>query len=255
MDSAVPSNSIIPRLRTGRGTSPTVSSTTKAFSNSAKLEAFCGSSTRWPEVRVREPLTVEYFVRMHPVQGWRRWEITPSRVSDQKSGTLLRGALGQVWNGPRATAKCLYMRHPGRPLLGAVGGDGVAGRHSSPAPDPACRCGIHAMKVGADAEYESPWQPLFPSVAGFVQLTGAVIEGERGFRGQAATMVGPLEMDVPCAGERCDNPADSVATRGGRYLGLCPRHRATSSGVETLDSWLTWVVTSLERRYVSPIVF
>lgn len=199
---------------------------------------------------------IDYFVSVQPAAGWRRWEITPSRVSDQTSGTLLRGALGQVWKGPHATAKCLYMRAARRPLLGAVGGNGVAGRHTTPAPDPDCRCGIHAIKVGVVGDLGSPWEPRYPSVSGFVELAGTVIEGARGFRGETAEMIGPLEMVVPCAaGHQCDIPVEAVATHGTRYVGLCPHHLDSTRGAESLDIWLNRVIPSLEKRYVGPIVF
>jgi hypothetical protein len=99
--------------------------------------------------------------------GWRVWRVGPDR--------LLRSVVyDEVWPaGTPVRAQCRKL----------------GGRHA--APDPRCECGLHAAKDVADwVHYLGRADRVFGRVA----LFGAIVEGARGFRAEAAY---PLELVVP----------------------------------------------------------
>jgi hypothetical protein len=113
--------------------------------------------------------------------GWRVWRLGAE-------GLLRSVVYDQVW--PAQT--------PVRAECRKLGG-------SHAAPDPRCECGLHAAKNLADwAHYLGRPDRVFGRVA----LVGAIVEGARGFRAEAAY---PLELVVPASVEDADGAARALA--------------------------------------------
>jgi hypothetical protein len=99
-----------------------------------------------------------------PVKAWRAW---------RWDGAELYG-VRQAWPGPDLVAEC---------------------QHCPEAPGFFCACGIYAVKSRSDL---SGFGPLDRSgvVVGRVELTGVVIEHEKGYRAQRARIVDLSAPDV-----------------------------------------------------------
>lgn len=195
-----------------------------------------------------------------PIIAWRRWVVTLRRPWEQGSGAVLRGAWGRAWTDVALTARCL--RPPTRPILGGLLDDLETARHRTPPPEPDCTCGIYAEKVNKVASIRAPRLTGRPTVAGFVELSGLVVEGSQGYRAREAVIVGPLELEVACAGgtldgsDSCDNPATSILTRGEAFHGACARHAKSVPDVDRtpLSAWVQRLVPCLEASYHTPIL-
>lgn len=174
-----------------------------------------------------------------PVIGGRIWSVVPAGAPEGFAGPVLRGAYGQTWTGPVLTAEC-------RPPLLARAARGDRGRvgHASPPPHPACDCGIYALKpqltigdvLGAG-----------PHIVGSVEMSGMVLEGTRGYRGQQARIVGPLELRADC--DMCTGVPTAIADSGLHYAVGCELH-SDDRFSESLEGWLE----KLEHRYGGPIL-
>ena len=121
---------------------------------------------------------------IEPFLGYRRWVVRPSSVVGGSSGEPVLGSaiVDHLWLEPEVVARCW----PGRrsrfdPLTPTT--------HTAPSLD--CRCGIYALRDPRGVDW-----PLDAAlcVEGAVELSGTVLEGERGFRAQRARIVGPLEV-------------------------------------------------------------
>lgn len=197
-----------------------------------------------------------------PIVGWRTWAISRRRPWENGSGMVLRGAWGRAWPDVTSTARCLRPpTHPDATMGGFLDGLENAS-HPGPAPEPACTCGIYALKTEAVGAVRNPRLAGRPTISGFVELSGVVIEGEFGYRAQQAAIVGPLELAVPCAGVEaegsasCTEPATAVFTQDD-LKGVCAEH--TRLPVEAdpteLSEWVDQVVPQLEATYQAPIIY
>jgi hypothetical protein len=185
-------------------------------------------------------LTIEPFV------GYRRWVVRPGSVvgGDPWEPVLGSAVIDYVWVEADVEARCW----PGRrsrfdPLAPTT--------HTAPSLD--CRCGIYALKDPASLDW-----PLDGGlcVEGAVELSGTVLEGERGYRGQRARVVGPIEMVAACehglrrrpVRELCGSPPRLAVVRPDRYALACDRHAASLivANAEPVD--LAVLVSALAAR-------
>jgi hypothetical protein len=128
-------------------------------------------------------------------------------------------------------------------------------------PAVSCRCDIYSHKPGHADDGEG--LPVVPRVRGWVELTGTVVEGTRGYRAEQACLVGPLELEVPCAGPRnqsghCVEPAVVVARTGVvSYRGRCADEtHASRTGGTPVEVWRAAAIEALTARYrVSVVTF
>jgi hypothetical protein len=186
-----------------------------------------------------------------PFVGYRRWAVRPSSVVGGSSEEPVLGSaiVDYLWLEPTVTARCW----PGRrsrfdPLSPTT--------HTAPSLD--CRCGIYALRDPSGVDW-----PLDAAlcVEGAVELSGTVLEGERGFRAQRAKIVGPLELRTVCehglrrraVRELCPAPPKVGVIKSDRYALACDRHAATllagSGEPVKLATLLEMVATKLETRY------
>ena len=129
-----------------------------------------------------------------PLLGWRAW-----RVADTRAGLRLRSA---VYDDDWAPGLALDAR--------------CSAGHDAPAAQ--CSCGIYAARSAAEAKRylvgrDDP--DVVHRVVGLVALTGAVVEHERGWRGESGR---PARIWVPSAhtnGEAA--PAAAVVAALGVY--------------------------------------
>jgi hypothetical protein len=123
--------------------------------------------------------------------------------------------------------------------------------HPGPAPDPACDCGIYSRRPDRSDDLWVTRIDGLPRVGGFVEMSGIVIEGSKGYRAQWARIVGPLEVWVPCGD--CGESAETVTAEEGRFRGSCRDHRR--AGVTaTVGAWFGTVIPLLGQRYGLPII-
>lgn len=211
-----------------------------------------GETTAVPE------LTIE------PFEGWRQWEVSPRQPWEGAVDVpVLRGAWARAWSSRSLKARCLLAPFRPTPILRGfqeILEQRETGQHPGPAPDPHCRCGIYALKVGVIPS-TPPRLAGSPRVAGFVELTGMVIEGDRGFRAEQATLVGPLDLVVPCGGsslgdDPCPDPPVRVATVDSAYRGLCPFHleQLQPQRVTDLPEWRWAISQQIEDTYGVPLI-
>jgi hypothetical protein len=90
-----------------------------------------------------------------------------------------------------------------------------------------------------------------PRVGGFVEMSGIVIEGSKGYRAQRARIVGPLEAWVPCGD--CGETAETVTVEDGVFRGSCRDHRPPGE-TATVSDWFETVIPLLGRRYGLSII-
>ena len=176
---------------------------------------------------------------------------------------MLRGAWGRAWTDRRLTARCL--RPPVSPDTTSFGGyldNNETRSHSTPPPEPECTCGIYAEKVDATTPTDIPRLEGRPTVGGFVELSGIVIEATRGYRAREAVIVGPLELHVPCGGattnepRTCPNPAMVIQSRKRDPIGACEEHVSNADDVShiALNHWADSIVAHLEATYITEII-
>lgn len=204
---------------------------------------------------------VETELTITPIVAWRRWVVSQRRHWEGGTGVVLRGAWGRAWTDTTLAAQCLGP--PVRPdmSMGRFLDSMESGRHATPPPDPDCTCGIYAEKIDTVVPTQNPRLVRRPTVGGFVELTGRVIEGSRGYRAGEAKIIGPLELHVPCAGETttsgsCPNSATVILHRDRDPVGACEEHVKIGSGVEPIavDDWVDQVIPRLEATYTTEII-
>ncbi len=193
---------------------------------------------------------------IEPFLGYRRWVVRPSSVVGGSTGEPVLGSaiVDHLWLEQEVVARCW----PGRrsrfdPLTPTT--------HTAPSLD--CRCGIYALRDPGGVDW-----PLDAGlcVEGAVELSGTVLEGERGFRAQRARIVGPLEVRTACehglkrraVRELCPSPPKVGVIRSDRYALACERHAATllagSGEPVELPTLLSMVAARLEARYRVPVI-
>ncbi|MCI0677991.1 MAG: hypothetical protein L0Z63_02975 [Actinobacteria bacterium] len=133
------------------------------------------------------------------------------------------------------------------------------GVHDGPAPQPRCTCGIYAEKPDEPGRADIPRLVRLPQVRGPVELSGVVIEGKSGYRGQRARLVGPLELQVPCfetmTREACPNPAVAALMSHETPRGVCAVHADPSENNSSLDltDWLDRISPQIQTIYQTPV--
>lgn len=190
-------------------------------------------------------LTVESFV------GWRVWAVTLGETWEADSEPVLRGAWGQAWPDPELKASCLHRPIRSRAFLPLLKRREKA-VHATPAPDPACSCGIYARRANQPDDLWVSQIAHLPLAGGFIEMSGTVIEGSKGYRAERARIVGPLEVWVHCS--ECGEPASYVATNDRRFRGSCHRHAAGGASTREVADWMEYVIPSLGHRYQVPIM-
>jgi hypothetical protein len=110
-----------------------------------------------------------------PVSGWRTWLIDASGA-EARLRSVVRAAPWPV--GEPTVAECPGVTFAHRP------------------PGPTCRCGIHAARAVEEAAFhaELPSRARQPLAIGLVALWGRVVEGEAGWRAEAAY---PQSLHLP----------------------------------------------------------
>lgn len=203
----------------------------------------------------------ELELAIEPIVGWRRWVVSPSRWWETSTGPVLRGAWGRAWPERHLAAGCLIPPiRPTRMLGGFISilDQQESGRHERPPPYTGCSCGVYAMKPGkVDPRLPAQFGYL-PVVTGFVELSGRVIEGASGYRGEKATVVPPVELSIPCAGglvtsSPCPNRPSQVFELDYEYRGLCAMHLGSLTG-QLVDHWLSTVLARILVRYQVDVV-
>lgn len=201
---------------------------------------------------------------IEPIVGWRRWVLSPARWWEVPPGAILRGAWGRAWPNRHFEAGCL--RAPIRPTRMLGGLIKIlewkeTGRHDEPAPHTECKCGIYAMKPGRVDRGPTGEFRYLPVVTGFVQLSGKVIEGRSGYRGQKTTVIPPFEVGVPCSGglstpSPCADPPAETPVLEFEYQGLCSAHlfSVVSLTGQQVDQWLSNTLEQLPNRYQIDVV-
>lgn len=196
-----------------------------------------------------------------PIAAWRCWAVSDRRPWEKGSGVVLRGAWGRAWTNVSVTARCLKPPiHPDATMGELLDGLENAS-HPTPAPDPACTCGIYALKTEAVGSIRNPRLTGRPTISGFVELSGVVLEGHLGYRAQEAAVVGPLELDVPCAGvagdgsTECTKLVTKVFSRDG-IRGFCEEHATSAFATNQVEltEWVDQVVPQLAATYHTPII-
>lgn len=182
--------------------------------------------------RVERPL-----LTIEPFLGWRSWVVVPGSQAEP----VLRGLAGVTWPGPQLAAECL-------PSLRVTG---PWASHDSSAPEVRCSCGIYATPEPS-RRWEWGSSEHRVRAVGWVELSGRVVEHTFGLRGQRATVVGPLSLQLG----RCTCLRLATALRpsrhvprgviegDGRYLLTCDQRRGTP-----LPAWADAVSRALEKRY------
>lgn len=211
---------------------------------------------------LRDYRGVEMELTITPIVAWRRWVVSQRRHWEGEAGEVLRGAWGRAWIDTTLTARCLRPPVRQEMMMGRFLDNLESGRHSTSSPEPDCACGIYAVKIDALTPTRNPRLQRRPTVGGFVELSGRVIEGNRGYRAGEAKIIGPLELHVPCGGETttttgsCPNPATVILNRDGDRVGVCHEHVRTVSGVDNvaLTDWIDQVVPRLETTYTTEIL-
>lgn len=193
----------------------------------------------------RTDFTVETFT------GWRVWAVTVPRPWEDTAGPVLRGAWGRPWPSPELEAKCLRPPVAGGSFA-ALLNEREKGEHSDPVPHPPCSCGIYARRSDGSDDLWVTRIAHMPHAGGFIEMSGRVIEGSKGYRAQWARIVGPLEVWVPCA--ECGHDAATVATRDRSFRGSCGEHAESGEPVTDVEDWMASIVPSLGRRYRVPII-
>jgi hypothetical protein len=212
---------------------------------------------------VTPPHGAEGQLTITPIIAWRRWVVSQRRPWEEGTGAVLRGAWGRAWTGPRLTARCL------RPPIGTettTFGDYLhnveTGMHPTPPPEPECTCGIYAEKVDATTPTHIPRLEGRPTVGGFVELSGIVIEGTHGYRAREAVIVGPLELHIPCVGatttvpKMCPKPATVMQSQRGDPVGACEEHVSTAGDGHHISQnhWACTIVAGLAATYTTEII-
>jgi len=132
-------------------------------------------------------------IRTSPLRGHRAWKIV--FAGDGSWWPALGSVtMDTIWATAVETATC--------------------GNHRDPAPEPACTCGIYALKPNVPIP---PYARKDWWAEGEVELTGLVVEAQLGYRAAEARIVGPLVLHAPPGAAR--NPV-AVAARLELHYGI-----------------------------------
>ena len=137
-----------------------------------------------------------------PVEGWRLWLVV------EHAGALRLASIvyDVVWPpGEPLVAECVGLRRSSGPWRQRE-------RPAHTAPEPSCRCGIHAaadvLRFAAYLEGSYPGDGAVARVVGRIALWGTVVEGGRGWRASRAY---PARLCVPRLPGRPAAEADAIA--------------------------------------------
>jgi len=117
--------------------------------------------------------------RTSPICAHRAWKIVFVGQGDSWYPALGSVTMDTIWTTAVQTAAC--------------------GNRHGPAPEPACTCGIYALKPNVPTP---PYARQGWWADGEVELTGLVVEAQLGYRAAEARLVGPLVLHAPADAAR-----------------------------------------------------
>jgi hypothetical protein len=176
------------------------------------------------------------------VVAYRSWRIELDTMPDGRWGPSLVGGLSDVrWPTIELKATCEQRLRQGREHPPAA------------APALACSCGIYgASTPDAGFAWEFAGWPALGATAPTV-LTGRVYASSTEYRSEEARIVGPLEVRIGCAADRCAKRADFVVTHLGIPSSSCGDHVVdVAQGAESIGfvrEFAADLYARLEDRY------
>jgi hypothetical protein len=181
------------------------------------------------------------------VVAYRSWRIDLETMADGLWGPVLVGGLSGVrWATVELQATCDQ-----RLRQGDV--------HSlSAAPAVACSCGIYgASTPDAGFAWEFAGWPALGATAP-TALAGRVYASSTEYRGEQARIVGPLEVRIGCAADRCARRADFMVGHLGLPSSACGDHvvevAQDAGSIGFVREFATELYARLEDRYGLPVL-
>lgn len=178
---------------------------------------------------------------------WRTWLVRP----DRDGAPILTGIFGYPWPAATLDARCLHTeRTSPLPFTTAT-----TGRYHRVVPDPACTCGVYAVRDPIQGAPRFVRVRSEPVVTGLVRLSGRVLAEPDRFRAQRATIVGPVALALPPP----PLPVRLVApaARPRRVFPDAARYRVSWAGGsrgEPVARWRERTTAALMERYGVPVV-
>ena len=126
-----------------------------------------------------------------PLVVWRTWLVAPDHRHKGPAVAMLTGLMGFPWRKAELDAKCT-IQDPNRTATAFA--RPTMDRHHPKIPDPDCTCGVYARRDALDVPPTSLVPRGIPIAAGFVELSGHVLQDDENSRASHARIVGPLHL-------------------------------------------------------------
>lgn len=186
-------------------------------------------------VPVLRPPDLRPRVRAEPIVAWRGWSIEFQPAGPfNRQPVLASLGVAATWDTASVTAECWRdVRH----------------QHTPDAPVPAveCSCGLWAVKRRDQVpSYGGDMRAFGP-----VELTGRVLEFEKGYRAEQAHIVGPLLVVLECGSYPCAIAPTVILSNANDEMPACESHRGTyeDADVFDIDDFVVQLQARLELRY------
>lgn len=196
------------------------------------------------------PSDIPHHFGIEPFIGYRMWGVS----KDYDGSWCLRGAWGYPWESREETARCIKSMS-----ISGINEPTDTGLHKGKdAPQLECRCGIYAQRRDKPQDAYTNSVTRYAHVAGAIQLWGRVLEGQAGFRGQHARIMGPLGLVVFCSGSGshhyCDRESTEVTRQGYFFQGICEQaavilDREVHTEALPVEVFMHEAALALEKRY------
>ena len=175
-----------------------------------------------------------------PLRGYRGWHVVNAEPGP---GWALKSLhVSYLW-GRQVEAFCHKqgMMFQPRAHIGSV------------SPDPACSCGIYAQLPEHPLDEWDRAKLGRVSASGTIAMWGRIIQCERGYKAQYASIQDPIVIDLSCLKD-CDRDPIVVAIPHHPQLVFncyCDEHARSADGHVTVpaDIWLREVSERLSQRY------
>ena len=175
-----------------------------------------------------------------PLVGYRSWHVVDS--IDRAGWALKSLHVSFLWE-KQVEAFC---HQQAMKFLGSA----HAGR---PSPDPLCSCGIYAQLPEHPITEWDQAKRGRASASGTIAMWGRIIQCERGYKAQYASIQTPLVLDMSCV-TGCDREPVAIAVPSHpqmTFASYCEEHArsVTDHAVLRADTWLREVAERLSQRY------
>ncbi len=181
------------------------------------------------------------------VVAYRSWRIDLETMSDGRWGPVLVGGLSGVrWPSVELLATCDQRLRQGDAHPRAA------------APVFVCSCGIYgASTPEAGFAWEFAGWPAL-GATGATELSGRIYRSVTEYRAEEARIIGPLEVRIGCAADRCARRADFVASHHGIPSSACGDHvvevAQDAESIGFVRDFAAELYARLEDRYGLTIV-